>query len=108
MSAIKNFESMLERGQDGEMLRFTLGNAYWKEGRPAEAIVHLEKAVEFKPEWSAAWKVLGRALTDNGELVRAVSILEHASEVAEQQGDKQTGKEIAVFLKRARKALDGN
>ena len=31
MSQIDTFEKMLSRGQDSDMLRYTLGNAYYKE-----------------------------------------------------------------------------
>jgi len=33
MSQIDSFEAMLARGQDSEMLRYTLGNAYFNEDK---------------------------------------------------------------------------
>lgn len=88
------------------MLRFTLGNAYWKEKKFPQAVQHLEKALEFNADYSAAWKVLGRCLIEMDELERAQDVLTQGLEVAQKQGDKQTEKEIIVFLKRVNKKLD--
>lgn len=106
MSQIDTFEAMLARGQDSDMLRLTLGNAYWKEKNFAKAIEHLEFAVEKNPQYSAAWKVLGRVLTDAGKPQQAKEAYESGLEVANKNGDKQTVKEITVFLKRVNKTLN--
>jgi predicted Zn-dependent protease len=105
MSQIDNFEAMLARGQDSEMLRYTLGNAYMDEGEHSKAILHLQKAVELKPTYSAAWRQLGRALAANKQLREAKVVFDQGEIVAEANGDKQAGKEINVFRKRVIKAL---
>ena len=92
MNQIETFEAMLARGQDSEMLRYTLGNAYFNQQEYGKAIEHLRKAVDIKPDYSAAWRVLGRALAGDGQLQAA--------------RDMQTAKEINVFRKRVIKALD--
>lgn len=106
MSQIDTFKAMLERGQDNEMLRFTLGNAYFSDGQASLAIEHLQKAVEFKPDYSAAWKVLGRALAADNRLADALEAFDKGLAVVEVNGDKQTGKEIGVFRKRVVKQLE--
>jgi len=106
MSRIDAFEAMLARGQDSEMLRFTLGNAYLDDGRPAEACTHLRRAVELKPHYSAAWKQLGKALAAADEPHEALIAFASAREAGEANGDKQTLKEIAVFERRVRRALE--
>lgn len=106
MSQIDTFEGMLTRGQDSEMLRLTLGNAYWKEKNHTKAIEHLQFAVEQNPQYSAAWKVLGRVLADSGKPEEAKSAFESGLEAANKNGDKQTVKEITVFLKRVNKTLN--
>jgi predicted Zn-dependent protease len=106
MSQIDTFEAMLARGQDGEMLRYTLGNAYFAEGNFARAVEHLQQAVAFKPDYSAAWRVLGRALAADGQLLQAKAAFDQGEKVAMANGDMQTAKEINVFRKRVIKALD--
>lgn len=106
MGAIENFEAMLARGQDNDMLRFTLGSAYWKEKNADKAVEHLRVAVEFNPDYSAAWKVLGRALADLGKLTDARDAYTNGLKAAANKGDKQNEKEITVFLKRVNKQLD--
>ena len=106
MSQIETFEAMLSKGQDNEMLRYTLGNAYFSEKRFAEAVVHLQKAVVHKPDYSAAWRLLGRALAGGEQFVEAKEAFDEGARVAEANGDKQTAKEINVFRKRVLKALN--
>ena len=104
MSQIESFEAMLARGQDSEMLRYTLGNAYLGEEQYLEAIHHLSKAVELKPDYSAAWRQLGRALAAAEQLPEAKAAFDQGEIVAESNGDKQAAKEINVFRKRVIKA----
>jgi predicted Zn-dependent protease len=108
MGIIENFEAMLASGQDSALLRYTLGGAYLKEQRHVPAIEHLRKAVELDPEYSAAWKSLGRALAEAGEHEEAVGAYRQGIEVAERRGDKQAAKEMAVFLKRLTKPTTGD
>lgn len=106
MSQIDTFEAMLARGQDSEMLRYTLGNAYFVAEDFPQAITHLREAVLLKPDYSAAWRVLGRALAGDGQMSEAKSAFDEGEQVALRNGDKQTAKEINVFRKRVIKALD--
>jgi predicted Zn-dependent protease len=100
MSMIERFENMLAAGQDNALLRFTLGDAYLKENRPAEAAEHLRRAVVLDPQYSAAWKRLGRALADGGDVSAAMQAYRDGIAVAEARGDKQASKEMQVFLRR--------
>ena len=105
MSRTNTFEAMLARGQDGEMLRYTLGRAYLDEGDPGRAVEHLERAVELKPGWSAAWRSLGRARAAAGDHLAALDAFDRGAEAAAANGDVQIGKEIDVFRRRSSKAL---
>lgn len=106
MSQIDTFEAMLARGQDSEMLRYTLGNAFFAQGEFDKAVEHLQQAVELKPDYSAAWRLLGRALASAGRLQEARDVFDKGERVAQANGDKQAVKEIHVFRKRVIKALD--
>lgn len=103
MSVIDRLEKLLEQGQDGPMLRFGLGDAYLNADDPGAAAAHLRRAVEQKPDYSAAWKLLGRALAENGRGAEAADAFREGIRVAEAKGDVQAAKEMRVFLKRLQK-----
>ncbi|MHB8472087.1 MAG: tetratricopeptide repeat protein [Gammaproteobacteria bacterium] len=104
MTIKANLEAMLAAGQDSAMLRYTLGNAYLKDGDLAAALAHLHAAVELDPGYSAAWKSYAKALTESGAVASAIHAYETGIEVAESKGDMQAAKEMRVFLKRLKKA----
>lgn len=106
MAIIENLTAMLERGQDNALLRYSLGNELFKAGEWESAIGHLGRALEQDPDYSAAWKIYGKALIQAGDHTQAVDAFEQGIEVAERKGDVQAAKEMRVFLKRARKSLD--
>jgi len=105
MPSIADFESMLAQGRDNALLRFSLGNEYLKEGNAAKAAEHLNRAVEHDPKYSAAWKLLGRALTDTEAWPEALAAYQQGIVVAEARGDKQAAKEMGVFARRIEKQL---
>jgi len=102
---VQNLEKMLASGKDNALLRFSLGNEYMKLGDPQTAAQHLQQAVKHDPDYSAAWKVLGKALGDSGRLPEALDAYRLGVVVAEKKGDKQAAKEMAVFAKRIEKQL---
>lgn len=107
MGLIENLESLLQRGQDNALLRFGLGGELLRQGRAAEAAVHLRKAVEHDATYSAAWKRLGQALTEAQDTRAAVEAYTQGIAVAEAKGDVQAAKEMRVFLKRLQKQRPG-
>jgi len=103
MSNVDTFKSMLEKGNDSALLRYSLGNEYFKTNDFEQAITHLEKAIEFNQKYSAAWKLYAKALSANDQISDAINAYEKGISVAEENGDKQAAKEMAVFLKRLKK-----
>jgi len=104
MGMIDKLLVLLERGQDSALLRFSLGQEYSKAQQWDAALRHLTRAVELDPQYSAAWKLYGKALAASDRPADAIGVLEQGIRVAEQRGDVQAAKEMQVFLKRARKA----
>ena len=98
--AIARFEGLLAAGKDGALLRFGLGMQYLAIGESARAAEHLRAAVAFDPGYSAAWKLLGKALVDGGKPDEAAEAYRKGIAVAEEKGDKQAAKEMTVFLRR--------
>lgn len=103
MPTVDNLEVMLARGQDSALLRYSLGGEYLKLDQPGKAAEHLRQAVEKDPKYSAAWKLLGKALADSGQKNEAINAYKDGIKVAEERGDKQAAKEMAVFLNRLQK-----
>jgi predicted Zn-dependent protease len=103
MAIVDNLEAMLARGQDSALLRYSLGGEYLKLNQPDKAAEHLRQAVAKDPKYSAAWKLLGKALADAGYKDEAIKAYEDGIKVAEEKGDKQAAKEMTVFLKRLQK-----
>ena len=100
MALVDNLEQLLARGQDNALLRFGLGQEYAKLGQLTAAIAHLEQCLAHDPQYSAAWKLLGKTLAEAGRAAAAIKAYEDGIRVAEAKGDIQAAKEMRVFLKR--------
>jgi predicted Zn-dependent protease len=103
--ALASFETMLAAGRDGALLRFSLGNEYLKAGDAASACVHLARAVDIDPAYTAAWKLYGKALAAAGRDEDALAAYRHGIEIAHAKGDRQAEKEMTVFARRLARAL---
>lgn len=101
---IATLEKLLDGPRDGAMLRFSLGNA-WLTEDVVKAITFFRESLEFDPNYSAAWKGLGNALTQAGQLADALAAYRRGIEVAEGRGDLQAAKEMKVFARRVEKNL---
>ena len=101
------FRKLLQRNPTNPMVLYSLGNELFKEGRYGEARDHLQRAVANKPDYSVAYRMLGRANYELGENDEARNIFEKGKEVARENGDLQTVKEIDVFLRRLQKRVVG-
>ncbi|MFC0709404.1 tetratricopeptide repeat protein [Azorhizophilus paspali] len=97
---LESLEKMLAQGVDSPLLRFGLGKGYLDAGDAPRAAEHLRRCVELDPNYSAAWKLLGKALQAAGDPDGARLAWELGLEVAERRGDRQAEKEMTVFLKR--------
>lgn len=101
--AIANLEKLLGTPRDGALLRYSLGNEWLKSGDPAAAAAQLREAVARDPGYSAAWKLLGRALADSGDEAQALEAWRSGIAAAQAKGDKQAEKEMTVFARRIEK-----
>jgi predicted Zn-dependent protease len=107
MDPAERFEALLASGKDNALLRFSLGMHYLKAGDAARAATHLRRAVEQDGDYSAAWKLLGKALADNGESAAAIIAYRNGIDAAGRRGDKQAAKEMTVFLRRLEREAGG-
>lgn len=99
-SLIDSLRAQCGGPRDGALLRFSLGNALFNAGDHAAASDELRQAVTFDPEYSAAWKLLGKACLAVDDEAGAAEAWRRGIAVAQQRGDKQAEKEMSVFLRR--------
>ena len=102
---IVNLLKLVGTPRDGALLRFSLGSEYLKAADFGAAVAHLGAAVEKDPGYSAAWKLLGTALSGSGRHEEALAAFRTGIEVAEKKGDMQAAKEMAVFGRRLEKII---
>ena len=102
MAMIERFEAMLAAGKDGALLRFGLGSEYLKSGDFERAAMHLRAALALDQGYSAAWKLLGKAL-EKSDPEAAAGAWQRGIAAAQAKGDKQAAREMEVFLKRLKR-----
>jgi predicted Zn-dependent protease len=94
------FLQMLDTGQDGPLLRYSIGLEHLHADQAAEAIPHLRACLEQDPGYSAAYKVLAQAQDRLGEDEACRDTLVTGIARAGEKGDLQAKKEMEVFLRR--------
>ena len=104
---IAGLEKLLGTPRDGALLRYSLGNEYLKGGEAAKAAGFLREAVDKDPGYSAAWKLLGKALEASARAPEALKAYRCGIDAAHRKGDKQAEKEMTVFARRIEKSLAG-
>ena len=97
---ISSLEKLIGTPRDGALLRYSLGVEYLKAGEKSRAIEHLREAVQRDPDYSAAWKLLGKALAESDEPAQALEAWTRGIEAARRKGDRQAEKEMNVFARR--------
>lgn len=94
------FRELVGKSPRDATLRFGLGNELFRVERYGEAAEELRAAIGVKPDYSAAFRMLGRSLLKLGHVEEARQVFERGAAAASEQGDLQTRKEIESFLKR--------
>lgn len=79
---------------------YVLGLEYAKLHRHLDAIDAFEKALRILPDYTAAYRELGKSLRDAGRSREAEERWGEGVVVAQKRGDTQTLKEMLVLLKR--------
>ncbi len=106
-SRTEMFRKLLDRDPNNPMVLYSLGNELFKEKKYTEAGEYLSQAVRNKPDYSVAYRMLGRTLYELGENTEARRVFVEGRKVAEKNGDLQTVKEIDVFIRRLEKREAG-
>ena len=105
MGVLENLEKLLGGPRDNALLRYSLGNECMKQGQAQRAAEYYRGAIEKDGSYSAAWKMLGKALAQAQRHQEALDAWRHGIEVAQARGDVQAAKEMGVFARRIEKQL---
>lgn len=92
--------------RDGALLRYALGSALLEAGEASAAVTELQAALRFDANYSAAWKLLGKAYLVAGDRAGATAAWRDGIAAAQARGDVQAAKEMGVFLRRLERAAD--
>ena len=98
MSRSDQFAALVARQPDNELFRFSLAQALLGEGRPADALEHLEACARKKPEWMMPRILLGKALAGLGRKTEAKPWLESALQLAVAQDHDDPAQELRALL----------
>lgn len=96
---ITQLEALLEADPDATGF-FMLGKLYLDAENYAAAVEVLRRAIELKPDYSAAWKLAGDAWRKAGDKDKARETYRKGIEVADARGDLQTVREMTALLKK--------
>ena len=97
-SVVRNLEALLLQGKDSALLRFSLGSEYLKLKETWVAVHQLRRATEMDPNYSAAWKLLGKALTDAGA---NINLADRSGETPLTLAKRRGFKEMVAILEKA-------
>ena len=105
--SIASLEKLLGGPRDGALLRYSLGMEYLRLEDAPKAAEYLRDAVAKDPGYSAAWRLLGKALEAAGRHGDALDAYRSGIAAAQKKGDKQAEKEMTVFARRIERRSAG-
>jgi len=83
---IEQFKKVLKIDPNDETLWFGLGKAYMEEENWPEGISALEKCIQVKPTYSAAFYALAQSLRNNNEVEKCREVCAKGIEIANTNG----------------------
>ncbi|MDF3982878.1 tetratricopeptide repeat protein [Luteibacter sp. PPL201] len=97
---VERLRTQIGGPRDGALLRFSIGNALLGDGDYEGAATAFREAIGFDPNYSAAWKLLGKSLLARDDDTGAAEAWRQGIATANARGDMQAAKEMTVFLNR--------
>lgn len=97
-SRLGMFRQVLEIDADDLVAHFGLGKNLAELGSIDEALPHLRRCLEIKPDYSAAALILGRTLAARGDKAAAREVLSAGISGATRSGDFQPRREMEALL----------
>lgn len=97
---IEALEELVADEPDDDTARFMLATELARVAEHARAAEHFRAVLAHDPEYTAAWRGLGRAQIALGERDAARETLVRGLDVASRTHDYQSGREMEAFLAR--------
>ena len=97
-SRSRHFAALVAQQTDNEKFRFSLAQALLAEGRPADAVAHLQFCAAQKPDWMMPRILLGKTLAGLGRRAEAKPWLEAALALAVAQEHDDPAAELRALL----------
>lgn len=92
------FAALVATQPENEMFRFSLAQALLREGKPADAVPHLEFCTNKKADWMMARILLGKTLLSLGRPAEAKPWLKQALQLAIEQSHEDPERELRGIL----------
>ena len=97
-SRSEHFAALVAKQPDNELFRFSLAQAFLAEGRPADALEHLEICSRRKSDWMMPRILLGKTLAGLNRRPEARPWLEEALQLAIEQAHEDPERELRALL----------
>lgn len=97
---IEALKKLIGTPRDSALLRISIATALLGEDCACEAEEQLTEATRMDPNYTAAWKQLGKVRLSLDDPEGARKAWQSGIHAARANGDKQAEKEMAVFLRR--------
>ena len=94
---IEPLKKVLAIDPTDEVAWFGLGKAYMDDREYTEAVRALERCIEVKPTYSAAYLALVQSLQQLGHLEHALTVCERGLEVSQKNGDLMVTKQLEAL-----------
>jgi predicted Zn-dependent protease len=94
----QQFQALVAQFPDNELHRFSLAQALLNEGRPEQALPHLEWCRARRADWMVPRILLGKALLNAGRPADARPVLEEALRLAIEQRHETPEAELRALL----------
>lgn len=100
MTRLERMKKLVEIDPESEITHFGLGQACYDEGMFEEGSAAMARAIAIKPDYTAAYEILGRCLEKMGKLEEAEAIYRKGIEVGKQKGDMIPTEKMMARLNR--------
>ncbi len=98
MTPLDRFAGLVAQQPDNELFRFSYGKALLDAERPADALVHLEVALEKKQDWMAVAILAAKCHLTLGNPSAAKKLLEKSRDLAVAQNHESPLDEVTQLL----------
>jgi uncharacterized protein HemY len=105
MTRLERMRKLVELDPKSEITHFGLGQACYDEGLFAEGASAMARAIEIKPDYTAAYEILGRCLEKLGKLEEAEAVYQKGIEIGTLRGHMIPTEKMKARLNRVKGKL---